>query len=150
MKPQDYGQQWLPWALQWAKHIDKIAFSSCIVLGKEPTNQGVQSKTSKWQGHLPWAKFAQKRRVYWRHSLYHLPNLVSVFFYIIFPEDLPLGNILGWCPRITQYVCLESGNGLSWNWSETQEDQKGLAESNWEGKRQVREGTGAKMQAWWA
>lgn len=35
------------------KHMDNIAFTSCIILEKELTSQGVQSKTSRWQGHLP-------------------------------------------------------------------------------------------------
>lgn len=73
-EPPNYRKQWLPWALQGAKHIDNTAFSSCLVLGEESTSQGVQNKTSRWLRHeqdLP-----RREECPGRHYHYHPSQLV--------------------------------------------------------------------------
>lgn len=148
-KPPDHGQQWLSWALQWAKHIDNTAFSSCIILGKGLTNQGVQSKAAGGQNICHEQSLPRKEESTGTHCLYY-PSQLGICFLLHNPPWVSTTRKHpGLVPQNSPECLHEVENG--WSWSKTQEEKKGPDTSNWaKGRRRKMgtRGTRAKMQAW--
>lgn len=115
---------------------------------KRTNKPGSPEQSSRWQGHLPWARFAQKERVYWEA----LP-LLSSQLGTCFPSHHPPWVFTtrkhpGLVPQ-NSTGCLHGGLEMVGVGVRPRRKRKVLTrvtELKWEGARQGDEGTRAKVQ----